>query len=187
MPTSPSTASRSPAFRRHDLGAPISTTASSSPRTMPSSRTRSSMARRRWTGVRSAPSAGTHRPRFQQQLHPRLGRGCLHRQRHRGSIDSNRFEDNGNQILTESTQTIISNNQFVDSLGSQVGALPFVPTVESSSYILGNNTFEGGPREVVIYPVTWRRTERHRHRVRATRSVPATTAATTASVRVRSR
>src|SRR5262249_5019789 len=69
-----------------------------------------------------------------------------------GTIDHNLFENNGNQVLTESTATVISHNTFVDSVGAQVGALPFDPTVDVSTYVLSDNTFSGSAREVVIYP-----------------------------------
>src|SRR5215475_6915978 len=69
-----------------------------------------------------------------------------------GSIDHNAFHDNGNDVLTESQGVILSNNSFVDSVGSHVGVLSFDAVVDASAFVLGSNTFSGGPRPVVIYP-----------------------------------
>src|SRR5262245_26098291 len=69
-----------------------------------------------------------------------------------GLIDHNAFHDNGNDVLTESQGVVLSNNSFVDSVGSHVGVLSFDAVVDASAFVLGSNTFSGGPRPVVIYP-----------------------------------
>src|SRR5262249_60556451 len=69
-----------------------------------------------------------------------------------GSIDHNAFHDNGNDVLTESQGVILSNNSFVDSVGSHVGVLSFDAVVDASAFVLDSNTFSGGPRPVVVYP-----------------------------------
>src|SRR5262249_38604814 len=71
-----------------------------------------------------------------------------------GLIDHNAFHDNGNDVLTESQGVVLSNNSFVDSVGSHVGVLSFDAVVDASDFVLGNNTFSGGRRPVVIYPNT---------------------------------
>jgi VCBS repeat-containing protein len=68
-----------------------------------------------------------------------------------GSIDHNTFNHNGNGVVTESTATIISDNHFNNSVGSQVAALPFVDT-DVSTYVSSDNTFTGSAQSVSIYP-----------------------------------
>src|SRR5262249_18546442 len=69
-----------------------------------------------------------------------------------GSIDHNAFHDNGNDVLTESQGVTLSNNSFVDSVGSHVGVLSFDPIVDASSFVLASNSFSGSTTEVVLYP-----------------------------------
>jgi hypothetical protein len=70
-----------------------------------------------------------------------------------GTISGSDFHDNGNDILTESTGVVISNNSFENSVGSHIAALPFAQNVDLSTYILGNNTFSNDhPRPISVYP-----------------------------------
>src|SRR5262249_33985096 len=69
-----------------------------------------------------------------------------------GNISTNIFDSDGNGVLTESTSMIISGNHFSNMVGSQVAALPFASTVDVSTYVLGDNTFDNNSQPVSIYP-----------------------------------
>ena len=72
---------------------------------------------------------------------------------HSGTIEDNDFHDNGNDILTESTSMIISNNSFENSVGSHVASLSNAPSYDASNFILSDNTFSADHlQSVSIYP-----------------------------------
>ena len=67
-----------------------------------------------------------------------------------GSVTDNTFVDDGNGVLTETTQVSISNNTFTGSVGADVAPLPF--TDATIGAFVFSNTYNGGPsRPITVY------------------------------------
>jgi Ca2+-binding RTX toxin-like protein len=77
-------------------------------------------------------------------LHGRAG--------HSGEISDNTFDGNGNGIVTESVDMVISRNTFSNSVGAHIAAVPFETPADVSSYVQGDNVFLDQDRPVSIYP-----------------------------------
>ena len=66
-----------------------------------------------------------------------------------GTIEDNVFEDNGNGIVTESTDVEITHNSFENSVGAHIAAAPSVDTT-IGDYI-HDNTFHDQDRPISVY------------------------------------
>ena len=71
-----------------------------------------------------------------------------------GSIDHNVFVSNGNGVVTESVDLVISDNSFEDSVGAHIALTPFAATVTVADFVFDNNflDLDAKPNPISIFP-----------------------------------
>ena len=71
-----------------------------------------------------------------------------------GSIDHNAFVDNGNGVVTESVDLVISDNSFEDSVGAHIALTPFAATATVADFVFNNNflDLDVKPNPITIFP-----------------------------------
>ena len=71
-----------------------------------------------------------------------------------GSIDHNVFAGNGNGVVTELVDLVISDNSFEDSVGAHIALAPFAATATVADFVFDNNflDLDAKPNPISIFP-----------------------------------